>query len=89
MKTIIHVNQHIIKKNTKQGTSIPCLTIKTYKNNTYAHEAVIVDDEGNEVARVVYSPHKPLSCGARCWIETKYGVEPVTHDDPTSLITME
>lgn len=44
--------------------------MKTYKDNNYAHEAIIRDTEGNEVARVVYRPHKPLSCGARCWIET-------------------
>ncbi|MBH06027.1 MAG: hypothetical protein CMJ20_06865 [Phycisphaeraceae bacterium] len=71
MKTIIHVNQHIIKKNIKQGTEEPCLTVKDYKDNRYANRVVILDKDRNEVARVVYSPHKPLSCGARCWIETQ------------------
>lgn len=71
MKTIIHVNQHTIKANRKNGTSDPCLTVKTYKDNRYADEAVILDKEGAEVARIVYRPHKPLSCGARCWIETQ------------------
>ena len=70
MKKIIHVNQHVLKRNTKKGTDDPVLTVKTYKNNDYAHEAIIRDANGNEVARVVYRPHKPLSCGARCWIET-------------------
>lgn len=70
MKKIIHVNQHVLKKNTKQGTDEPVLTVKTYKDNVYAHEAIIKDAQGVEVARVVYRPHKPLSCGARCWIET-------------------
>ncbi len=28
------------------------------------------DKDGNIVASVVYSPDKPLSCGARVWIET-------------------
>ncbi len=46
------------------------LTVKTYKENNYAHEAIIRDTAGAEVARVVYQPHKPLACGARCWIET-------------------
>lgn len=41
MKTIIHVNQHIIKKNSKDGTDDPVLTVKTYKENRYAHEVVI------------------------------------------------
>jgi len=70
LKKIIHVNQHVLKRNTKKGTDDPVLTVKTYKNNDYAHEAIIRDANGNEVARVVYRPHKPLSCGARCWIET-------------------
>ena len=68
MKQIIHVNQHKIKKNTKHGTDEPVLTIKTYKENNYAHEAILKKD-GEEIARVVYRPHKPLSCGARVWIE--------------------
>ena len=70
MKTIIHVNQHIIKANRKHGTSDPCLTVKTYKDNRYANEAIIYDKGGEEVARIVYRPHNPLSCGAHCWIET-------------------
>ena len=66
MKTRIHVNQHIIRKNHKEGSSDPVLTVKTYKSNTYCHS---VDIEGP--CRVVYSPNKPLSCGARVWIETE------------------
>lgn len=69
MKQIIHVNQHIIKKNTKHGTDEPVLTVKTYKENNYAHEAILKTKEGVELARVIYSPHKPLSCGARVWLE--------------------
>jgi hypothetical protein len=65
MKTIIHVNQHIIKANTKNGTNEPALTVKTYKETLYAHS---VEIQGP--SRVVHSPHKPLSCGARVWIET-------------------
>ena len=75
MKTIIHVNQHVIRRNRRAGSSEPCLTAKTYKSNTYAHEAIIRDESGNEVARVVYRPDKPLSCGAHCWIETQLTVE--------------
>lgn len=65
MKTIIHVNQHVIRANAKHGKSDPVLTVKTYKSNTYAHEVEILGP-----SRVVYSPDKPLSCGARVWIET-------------------
>ena len=81
MKTIIHVNQHEIKKNNKTGTENPVLTIKTYKSNTYAQQAIIKDKDGNEVARVIYSPDKPLSCGARVWIETKNEVEIINEEN--------
>jgi hypothetical protein len=70
MKTIIHVNQHEIKKNAKNGTDNPVLTVKTYKNNIYAKEVIIKGD-----SKVVYSADKPLSCGARVWIETQAEVE--------------
>lgn len=66
MKTIVHVNQHVIKANRKTGNVDPVLTVKTYKSNTYAHEVEI-----DGPARVVYSPDKPLSCGAHVWIETE------------------
>lgn len=66
MKTIIHVNQHAIKRNIKSGSKDPVLTVKTYKSNTYAYEAVV-----NGPCRIIYSPDKPLSCGARVWIETE------------------
>ena len=69
MKTIVHVNQHNIKKNRK-GEDLPVLTCKTYKSNDYAKEVLITGP-----ARVVYSPDKPLSCGAVCWIETQSSVE--------------
>jgi hypothetical protein len=80
MKTIIHVNQHVIRKNKKNGKEDPVLTIKTYKENRYAHEAIIVDKDGEELARVVYRPNKPLSCGAHCWIETQNQVEVIVNE---------
>jgi len=70
MKTIIHVNQHVVRANAKNGTNEPVLTVKDYKNNRYAHSVNI-----NGASRVVYSPDKPLSCGAKVWIETQAEVE--------------
>jgi len=70
MKTIVHVNQHVIKSNRKNKMEEPVLTVKTYKSNTYAHEVNIKGD-----SKVVYSPDKPLSCGAHVWIETQSEVE--------------
>ena len=72
MKTKIHVNQHVVRSNKKHGKKEPVLTVKTYKSNTYAHEVEI-----NGPSKVIYSPDKPLSCGARGWIETESEV--VTH----------
>ena len=66
MKTIVHVNHHVVRSNTKTGAKEPVLTVKTYKSNTYANEVQI-----NGPSKVVYSPDKPLSCGARDWIETE------------------
>ncbi len=66
MKTKIHVNQHIIKRNAKTGEREPVLTCKTYKENTYGHEVCIKGP-----SKVVYRPDKPLSCGAKVWIETE------------------
>ena len=65
MKKRIHVNQHKIKSNKKYGLNEPVLTVKTYKDNFYGSTVAI---EG--ASTVVYSPDKPLSCGAKVWIET-------------------
>ena len=70
MKTIIHVNQHVIKSNRKEDKNDPVLTVKTYKSNAYASDVVI-----HGASRIVYSPDKPLSCGAHVWIETEADVE--------------
>ena len=66
MKKVIHINQHVIKSNSKTGEREPVITVKTYKDNNYAHE-VYVDGP----CKIVYSPDKPLSCGAKVWIETQ------------------
>ena len=65
MKTIVHVNQHIIKRNGKTGERNPVITVKTYRSNEYANEVLITGG-----CKVIYSPDKPLSCGAKVWIET-------------------
>lgn len=72
-KTIIHVNQHVIKANSKNDTNDPVLTIKSGKTNTYAHEVLI-----SGPSKMVYSKNKPLSCGARVWIETESEIKIIT-----------
>ena len=69
MITRIHVNQHVIRSNTKTGKREPVLTVKNYKDNIKCNEVAI------QSGRVVYSPDKPLSCGAKVWIETTEPVE--------------
>jgi hypothetical protein len=77
LKTIVHVNQHKVRSNAKTGASEPVLTVKTYKANTYAHQVEI-----RGPSRLVYSPTKPLSCGARVWLETDAEVFPLLEVSP-------
>ena len=66
----IHINQHKIKSNIKNGTNEPVITVKTYNSNTYTNKVIIKGP-----SRVIYRPNKPLSCGARVWIETEAEVK--------------
>lgn len=68
-KTIIHVNQHVIRSNAKHNLNDPVLSVKQGHKNTYTHEVHI-----DGPSKVVYSPDKPLSCGAKVWIETTSNV---------------
>jgi len=68
-KTIVHVNQHNIKANAK-GDDKPVLTVKDYKQNRKGQKATVIDSRGYVVGAFVYSPEKPLSCGAKVWFET-------------------
>ena len=76
MKTILHVNQHNIRANSK-GANLPVLTVKDYRKNRRCNEAIIKDNNGDIVAKLIYRPDKPLSCGAKVWIETELDVEVV------------
>ena len=80
-KKIIHINQHVIRKNTKTGERNPVITCKTYNTNDYADRVIIKDKDGDEVATIVYSPDKPLSCGARVWIETRNEIEIINKNE--------
>lgn len=65
MRKRIHINQHVIRSNAKNGSRNPVITVKTTNSNHYAHKVTILGD-----SKVIYSPDKPLSCGAKVWIET-------------------
>ena len=68
----IHVNQHVIRRNlkVKEGPHEPAIAVKEGKKNTYGHSVTV-----HGPSKVVYSPDKPLSCGARVWIETTAEVD--------------
>lgn len=74
MKKIVHINQHVIKANSKSGERNPVITCKTYKENINGYEVEFTN------GKVVYSPDKPLSCGAKVWIET---------EEPLNILTEE
>ena len=86
MKRYIHVNQHRIKANQKNGTRDPVITCKSYKDNQYGHSVIIYGSDGKEACRVVYSHDKPLSCGARVFIVTENEVLVEEHDEPAEQL---
>jgi len=75
----IHVNQHVIKANAKYGENNPVFTIKQGGKNTYAYNVKVVGE-----MELVYSPDKPLSCGAKVWIETRGDIS-MSNDFATSM----
>jgi hypothetical protein len=79
----IHVNQHHIKANKKNGNQdLPVFTVKTSKGNFKGH-TVIVDGP----SEVVYRPNSPLNCGAVAWIFTKSPVQVELEKDGYTLET--
>ena len=72
----IHVDQHAIRRNrviqheTPGAALDPVVTVKTSKGNFKGTRVKILGP-----SEVVYSSDKPLSCGARVWIETHADVE--------------
>jgi hypothetical protein len=69
-----HVNRHMIKADKKDGGRRPVLTAKRRGRTATGSGCRIPDDDGRVVARMVYRPDRPLSCGAHAWIETDHHV---------------
>lgn len=61
----LHVNKHVIMSNLKRGRNDPPITVQTSKGPFKAHRVEVLGP-----STFVHSPDKPLSCGARVWIET-------------------
>jgi hypothetical protein len=68
----IHVNQQLIRQNKKHGMRENVITIQ-WRNKSYRVKRA--DIRGQSAA--IYRPDRPLSCGARVWIETTAEVIPV------------
>lgn len=66
----VHVNMNAIRSNKKHGTNLPPISIKVSGGNVAAHEIEIKGP-----SKLVYSPDKPLACGARMWIETRAEID--------------
>lgn len=63
----IHIDQHRIRANKKTPDEIaPVITVQ-WRSRAYKARTLNL----NGPASVVYSPLKPLSCGAHVWIETE------------------
>ena len=65
----LHVNQHNMRANLKDGANRPIFTCKVGKENHYGHSVEI-----HGPSWMIY-PDNPLGCGARAWVET---VSPIT-----------
>ena len=80
MKTRVHLNRHVITRNRKtlkdeipEKELLPPIAIRRGSDRVqYAFSAKI-----HGPSTLVYSPDKPLRCGAVAWVETDY---PVTGD---------
>lgn len=68
-KSIIHVNQHHIKANAKDGSNRPVYTIKRGGKTIYGREVII-----NGPSKLIYNG-KQLGCGARAWLETESPID--------------
>ena len=80
----IHINQQIIRRNRKTGKRDACITIKTRGRSIYAQNVDIMGE-----SEVIYSPDKPLDCGAQVWVETKGSVWYLPPDSKSMVLLAE
>ena len=80
----IHINQQIIRRNRKTGKRDACITIKTRGRSIYAHNVELMGE-----SEVIYSPDKPLDCGAQVWVETKAPVWYLPTDSKSMVLLAE
>lgn len=66
----VHVNRHILAQNLKYNTNDPAITIQTSEGPITASHAKFLTGMPR-MRQAGIDGAKPLSCGARVWVETK------------------
>lgn len=79
----IHVNQHAIRANLRAGLGmrVAPIRVKVGSENHAAWSFVV-----RGPLESVYQPDRPLSCGARLWLETRAPVTIVGTDGTETTI---
>ena len=78
MKARIIVNRQLVQKNRREGTDVPCISVKTYRGTERVHE---VRFTGPAVLRSAAAPPSGTA-GATVWIETEYeALELIVRED--------
>ena len=75
-KKIIHVNRNVIQQNDKRNKKVPVCRVQEGSKTWYGSRIDILGPSS-----LVYSPDKPLRCGAKLWIETESDI--FIHDKTT------
>jgi len=73
MRTIIHVAQDAIRRNTRDGTDEPAIIVRRGSKPSRHNSVEIRSATGELVGTFKYQPHDPLSCGARVWLQLEDG----------------
>ena len=74
MKQLIHVAQDAIRRNMKTGSNDPVIIVRK-RGKAERHHRVNLVLDGKIVATFHYSQDKPLSCGARVWLQVAPSVD--------------
>ena len=66
MRSRVHVRRDLIARDRKTGETSAAVAVETTgMRKRYGVQVTLTGP-----SKVIYRPDKPLSCGARCWIET-------------------
>lgn len=73
----VHVNGHVLRANRKKpkGERAPPIVLRRGRTGRSqpAFRVAVLDAEGRTVAWVVYTPEKPLGCGAEVYVVCLHG----------------